>query len=416
MDASATLGRPMRPPLLFVGGVALAFALALAAFYVLMRPSMRDIGVMALSLSFTAGLSIIVGHTAYSREWISRSTRLSWTLLAIYSLSSILTVLNVWVAAQLMFASEHDLILAMVLLFFAAGIAMMLAYFLSLWITGRIVKLRHAATEMAQGHLDARVAIGGRDEIAELACTFNEMAQELEDAARRRRELETLRRDLIAWVGHDLRTPLAAIRAIVEALADGVVEDPAAVHRYLDTAQHHIRSLSTLVDDLFELAQIDAGALQLDRHANSIRDLISDTLEAFSTVADHQGVTLEGSAEPDSDPVVMDIQKIGRVMTNLIDNALRHTPAGGTVRILASGTPEAVQVEVADNGEGIHPEDLQHIFDRFYRGEKSRSRATGGSGLGMAIAKGIVEAHGGHIRVESTVGQGTSVLLNLPRR
>jgi two-component system sensor histidine kinase BaeS len=170
------------------------------------------------------------------------------------------------------------------------------------------------------------------------------------------------------------------------------------------------------VDDLFELAQIDAGALQLDRHANSIRDLISDTLEAFSTVADHQGVTLEGSAEPDSDPVVMDIQKIGRVMTNLIDNALRHTPAGGTVRILASGTPEAVQVEVADNGEGIHPEDLHHIFDRFYRGEKSRSRATGGSGLGMAIAKGIVEAHGGHIRVESTVGQGTSVLLNLPRR
>jgi signal transduction histidine kinase len=416
MDTAVTLRRPLRLPLLFAGGVALAFALALVAFYALMQPSMRDIGLMALSLSLSAGLSIAVGHSAYRRDWISRSSRLSWTLLGSYAVSSILTVLNVWVAAQFMFVSQHDLILATVLLLFAGGIAMSLGYFLSVWITSRIVKLRQAAREMAQGHLDVRVAVGGRDEMSELAGTFNEMAQQLEEAARRRREAETLRRDLIAWVGHDLRTPLAAIRAIVEALADGVVEDPTAVQRYLETAQHHIHSLSLLVDDLFELAQIDAGALELDRHPNSIRDLISDTLEAFSAVAERHGVTLDGSAEPDYDPVVMDIQKIGRVLTNLVDNALRHTPAGGTVQICASGTAEAVQVEVADNGEGISPEDLPHVFDRFYRGEKSRRRATGGSGLGMAIVKGIVEAHGGHIEIESTVGQGTRVCLNLPRR
>lgn len=416
MDSAVTLRRPLRLPVLFAGGVVVAAALALLSFYVLMRPPMRDIGVMALSLSFTAGLSVAIGHTAYRRDWIGRSSHLSWTLLGSYALSSILTVLNVWVTAQLMFVSRHDLILATVLLLFTGGIAMSLGYFLSVWITRRIVKLGQAAGEMAQGHLDVRVAMDGRDEMSELAATFNEMAQQLEDAARKRQEVEALRRDLIASVGHDLRTPLAAIRSIVEALADGVVEDPAAVHRYLETAQHHIRSLSLLVNDLFELAQIDAGALSLNKHPNSMRDLISDTLEAFSAVAERHGVTLEGSAEPDSDPVVMDIQKIGRALTNLVDNALQHTPAGGTVQICASGTTEAVQVEVADNGEGISPEDLPHIFDRFYRGEKSRSPATGGSGLGMAIVKGIVEAHGGHIDVESTVGQGTRVLLNLPRR
>jgi signal transduction histidine kinase len=185
------------------------------------------------------------------------------------------------------------------------------------------------------------------------------------------------------------------------------VEDPETVQRYLNTAQRDIRSLSSLIDDLFEMSQLDAGGIQLELAAGSIADLISDTIESFSEPARRQGITLTGSVSPGTDPVRMDVQRMGRVLSNLVSNALRHTPSGGQVSICAAAVPGGVRVEVEDNGEGICAEDLPHVFDRFYRGEKSRSRATGGSGLGLAIARGIVRAHGGEIGVESTPGIGT---------
>jgi signal transduction histidine kinase len=291
---------------------------------------------------------------------------------------------------------------------------MSVGYFLSAALTDRIVNLGRAADELARGRLSARVTVSGNDEMASLARTFNDMAARLEATAEQQQELDMLRRNLIAWAGHDLRTPLASIRAIVEALADGVVDDPETVDRYLSTARREIRSLSRLIDDLFELAQIEAGGLRLELAPNSISDLISDTMESFSELAARQRVTLEGSAEPGVDPVKVDAQQIGRVLSNLVGNALRHTPAGGTVRIQARRAAAGVQVEVHDTGEGIDAQDLPHIFERFYRGDKSRTRATGGAGLGLAIAKGIVEAHGGEIRVESAPGQGTTLVFQLP--
>jgi signal transduction histidine kinase len=195
-----------------------------------------------------------------------------------------------------------------------------------------------------------------------------------------------------------------------------VVQDPETVDRYLGTARGQIESLSLLLDDLVEMAQINAGGLELERHPNSICDLISDTLEAFSALAERQGVTLEGTASSEADPVVMDVGKIGRVLNNLLENALRHTPEGGSVRVAASPGPDCVQIEVRDSGEGIPAADLPHVFESFYRGEKSRSRATGGAGLGLAIAMGIVEAHGGQIGVESTLREGTRIWFTLPKR
>ena len=402
-------------PLVLAGGVALIIGVSLVIFYSLMQPTVKDIGLLAIYLSITAALSIAAGYGAYLSGLITRMPRLSWTLLIGYILSSVLTLLNVGLTAWLMFLNEHDLLLATVLLLFASGIALLLGHFLSVSMTERITQLNQAAKKVSEGHLDARVPITGRDEIADLAQTFNDMATQLENAAQQQRELDRLRRDLVAWIGHDLRTPLASVRVIIEALADDVVEDPATIKRYLQTAQQQVDSLSVLLDDLFEMAQIDAGGLKLDRRPNSISDLISDTIEAFSVIAKRQGVTLKGSALPEADPVVIDAQKIGRVLNNLLTNALRHTPAGGVIEITTLSKPECVQVEVRDTGEGIDAEDLPHIFERFYRGEKSRSRATGGAGLGLAIAAGIVRSHGGEIGAESHVGQGTRVWLTLPR-
>ncbi len=405
-------------PLRYALGVLLVVALSLAIFYLVMHPPLKDIGLMAGFLSFTALLSFLAGYGAYRLGWMSHGPTLRWMLLGGYALSSLLTFLNVWVTARLMFASQHDLFLATVLLLFASGIAIALGSFYSSALTERINRLDQAAQAVARGDLQVRIPDPGRDELGALARTFNEMASQLQAADQKQHQLETLRSDLIAWVSHDLQTPLTSIRAIVEALADGVVDDPATVQRYLHTSQREIRSLSALIDDLFQVAQLDAGGIPLSKESGSLNDLVSDTLESFSELATKQAVILEGQVAPGVDPVYMDSQRIGRVLNNLVGNALRHTPTGGKIRVQASlATPgeQEVLVEVCDTGEGISPEDLPSVFERFYRGDKSRNRNTGGAGLGLAIARGIVEAHGGKIAVESEPGKGARFYFSLPR-
>ncbi len=398
----------------FVLGILLITALSLGVFKMLMAPPLRELGLMATFLGITALVSVIAGYIAYRLGWMTLSPTLRWSLLGGYTLSSLLTFFNVWFSAQMMFASQHDLLLAIVLLIFASGMAMVLGYFLSSAITNRIYILKDAAEKLAAGNLQTRVLITGRDEVAALANTFNQMAEQLEMVDAKQRELERLRADLIAWVGHDLQTPLASMRAILEALEDGVVDDPQTVKRYLGTAQRDVRSLSVLIDDLFQMAQLDTGGIPLDRAESSLSDLISDTLESFSELALRQGVKLEGSVDSNVDPVMMDTQRIGRVLNNLIGNALRHTPAEGRVNVHAQRTASGVEVRVSDTGEGIRPEDLPHVFESFYRGEKSRSRSTGGAGLGLAISRGIVQAHGGKINVQSESGRGSQFTFTLP--
>lgn len=402
-------------PARFVIGILLIVALSLAFFVLVMLPPLRDLALMALYLGITALISALAGYVAYRMGWINFSPALRWTLLGGYALASILTFFNVWFSAQMMFASEHDLLLAIVLLVFASGMAMVLGYFLSSTITERIHQLKGAAEKLAQGDLKTRVAVNGRDEVAALAITFNQMAEQLQDADKKQRELESLRRDLIAWVSHDLQTPLTSMRAILEALSDGLVEDPETVKRYLHTAQRDVRSLSSLIDDLFQMAQLDAGGFPLQRASASLSDLISDTLESFTELAKQQEITLEGNVDSDVDPIHMDTQAIGRVLNNLIGNALRHTPAQGRVSVWVRRTGKNVEVTVSDTGEGIRSKDMPHVFERFYRGDASRSRHRGaGAGLGLAIARGIVQAHGGDIKVESEIGKGTQFTFHLP--
>jgi signal transduction histidine kinase len=398
----------------WIGGVLIVLILAMILFYILMQPSVNEIGLMALFLSITSLITIMVGYGAYRMGWISNSPRLRWAILATYGISSLLTFINVWLTARLMFASTHDLLLATVLLLFAGGIAMALGHFFSETLTRRIVTLNQAARKIADGQFEVRINVSGRDEMAELAETFNTMAVQLQSASEKQRELDTLRTDLIAWISHDLQTPLASIQAIVEAIADGIVQDPETSQRYLRTAQREIQSLSTLIDNLFQVAQMDAGGLRLDLEANSLSDLISDTLESFSRLAAKKDIRLEGEVQKGVDPVVMDVERIGRVLSNLISNALLHTPEGGIIQIKGTRVDEMIMVSVRDTGEGIQEADLPHIFERFYRGEKSRSRKSGGAGLGLSIVKGIIEAHGGRIYAENVEIGGANFTFTLP--
>ena len=405
-------------PVRLVLGIALIAAVSLGIFQLVMSPPSNELALMALFLGITALVSGLAGYAAYRFGWINLSPTLRWTLLGGYALASVLTFFNVWFSAQLMFASPHDLLLAIILLIFASGIAMILGYFLSSTVTERIMLLKEAAEKLAGGNLQTRVAVSGRDELSALAVTFNQMAEQLQAADRKQRELESLRRELVAWASHDLQTPLASMRAILEALADGIVDEPEMIKRYLNTAQRDVMSLSALMDDLFQMSQLDAGGFPLNQAQSSLSDLVSDTLESFSELAYRESIKLEGHVDADVDPVFMDTQAIGRVLNNLVSNALRHTAVGGEIKVHARRTGTGVEVSVRDTGEGIREQDVPHIFERFYRGDASRSRhaGTGGAGLGLAIARGIVQAHGGNIRVESERGKGTQFTFNIPSK
>jgi two-component system sensor histidine kinase BaeS len=278
-----------------------------------------------------------------------------------------------------------------------------------------ITDVTRAADAVRGGDLSARASESGRDEISRLARAFNEMTARLATAREQEEQLNQMRRDLIAWVSHDLRTPLTSIRARVEALADEVVRDD-EVPRYLASIRADTLALNRLIDDLFDLATADAGGLTLDLMPCEIGDLVSDTVRAMSVVADKRGVALAGAVPEGIEPVIVSPPRIQRVLNNLIGNALAHTPAGGRIDIAAERIDCAVVVSVSDTGEGISAQDLPRVFDRFYRGEQSRRRSEfgAGTGLGLAISRALVEAHHGTISIASEVGKGTTVQFTLP--
>jgi signal transduction histidine kinase len=273
----------------------------------------------------------------------------------------------------------------------------------------------NAVREINTGSLDKRVPVRANDEVGELAAAFNEMVERLQGSFDRERELESARKELFGAVSHDLRTPLASIRAMIESINDGVVSDEETTKRYLKTIQSEVENLSRLISDLFELSQIDAGILALHVESSSIQDLISDTLESMAAQAAERRLRLEGQVDEDISPVSMDSQRVQRVLYNLVQNAIRHTPTDGSISIRAVDIGEAVEVQVADTGEGIRDRDVPKIFERAYRADPARQRDSGGAGLGLSIARGIIEAHGGRIWVETRPGHGSVFSFTLPK-
>jgi signal transduction histidine kinase len=201
---------------------------------------------------------------------------------------------------------------------------------------------------------------------------------------------------------------------MVEALNDGLVTDEETRNRYLKTIRAETVFLNKLIDDLFELAQLDADVVSFEMAPDSLSDLISDTLNTFGPLAKKKEVTLSADVSPDLDPVVMNSSRIGRVLTNLVDNAIQHSQPDGTIRLSAVRDGEEVKVTVSDEGTGFTSEELPRVFEKFYRGESARSRATGGAGLGLAIAAGIIEAHHGRIWAWNREEGGASISFTLP--
>jgi two-component system sensor histidine kinase BaeS len=286
----------------------------------------------------------------------------------------------------------------------ACGVAILLGLILTWQLTDPLRKLKAAAQGIAGGDLSHRVDIKSKDEIGELGRAFNEMAEHLSRA-------EELRRNMTADIAHELRTPLSVIRGNLEAIADGVFpptnENVASIHR-------EAVLLSRLVDDLQELALAEAGQLRIEPELTDLSALIGRVLTNVAPRAKGEGISIVTDLASDLPLISVDSQRIGQVVSNLVDNALRHCPEGGQITVRTKLAGEAVQVDVVDQGPGLSPEELSLVFERFYRGDKTRSRATGGAGLGLTIVKQLVEAHGGRVWVESTEGQGATFSFTLP--
>jgi two-component system sensor histidine kinase BaeS len=295
---------------------------------------------------------------------------------------------------------------ALLLALLAAGIvAILVSLLLSRGVVAPVRILTAVSRRIADGHYGERVQAAGSDELGQLAHSFNQMAEKLE-------QVETMRQQLIGDVSHELRTPLTAIKGSMEGLMDGVL--PATPETYQQIHQEADR-LARLVDDLQELSRVEAGAYSLDIRPAAVSTLLQTTLKRFATQAQSKRIGLCSDLPVDIPPVLADQDRITQVLTNLVGNALQYTPKGGQVTILSTRHGEEIHISVVDTGIGIPAELLPHLFTRFYRVDKSRSRqAGGGSGIGLTIARHLVEAHGGHIWAESGgEGQGSTFTFSL---
>ena len=403
-----------RTSALALSAVLAALTVALAVAFLIFGMGGRDIGLITLYLLLSGSISLALGFGA-SQLGLRSSLGIRYKMALAGVLGSVVALVNVLVTALLMFFSTHDLTLLVVLTLFSLIVSLFFSFAVARSITSSIEKLSEGALKLADGDLSARVSAASKDEVAGLANALNTMAEELEKSFRRQGELEQARKDLIASVSHDLRTPLASMRAMVEAISDGVVSDQATILRYASTLKSEVEHLSTLIDDLFELSRLDSGTIELQLRPSSIEEILDSSLDGMKAQISGRSLNLQSKLEGDIKPVLVDPHKIQRVLYNLIQNAIRHTPADGTIVVEAQDTGQMVRIDVADTGQGIPEDDLDKVFDRFYRGEKSRSREYGGTGLGLAIARGIVESHGGRIWVESRPGTGSRFSFSLPK-
>jgi signal transduction histidine kinase len=368
-------------------------ALAAAAFFALcgapvlalshlLAPQRRRLG--SLSRQFAAGVGVVF----------------------------LLALLAVGAVELLMLISSKDAYVLATLLAFAGALAIYSSWLLTRGIRDDIETVRDALKSLGDGEAaPLSIETGGRDEIAELARAAEEMSVRLAEHEARRSAAERARKDLIAAISHDLRTPLTSLRLLAQGIEDGLL-DPAQVDQgYAEEMGVHVRSLSAMVDDLFELTRLEAGDIQWSIQRVRLDQLVAETVEAMRSQADAKGIAVETRVQSNLAAAEANPEKLQRVLFNLIQNAIRHTPEDGSVTVAAEAAGQAIEVEVADTGSGIPATDRERVFEPFFRGDASRGSA--GSGLGLSICRAIIEVHGGRIWLNST-DRGTRVRFTLP--
>jgi signal transduction histidine kinase len=311
-----------------------------------------------------------------------------------------------------MIINGHDVALLAVIVVAAGALAVVAARVLARGILGDVNAIRDGLTAVGNGERDVRIETVAHDELAELACAANAMIARLRVEEAARDQSDAARRDLVAAVSHDLRTPITSLRLLAEAVGDDIV-DGEVRRGYLERMRTHIDALSALIDDLFELSRLEAGDINWSLEQVPLAELVGETVAAMRVQAEAKGVAMVAEVPDTLLPARANPEKLQRVLFNLIQNAIRHTPADSSVVVRAEPVADRIEVEVADSGDGIAPEERERVFTAFYRSGAEASRTGAGAGLGLAISRAIVEAHGGRIWLPETA-VGTRVRFSLP--
>jgi signal transduction histidine kinase len=388
-----------------------------AVLLLALTPACAVMAAIGGSVPTTVEILLPVGLLALTLAQLADSCRLRLpTLQHRFELGVVLALgqllAAVAVGAAVMFVSPHDAWMTVAILLFAAVVATRAAQLLLRGVERDVGAIRAGLHALERGERAIEIEAHSGRELEDLAHTANRMVATLTAEERARDTADAARRQVIAAVSHDLRTPLSALRLLTEALEDELV-DPATARRYVHTAGAHVRTLGTLVDDLFELACLDAGEVAWSTGAVDLAELVGEACELVRPATEAAGVALSAELPPSLAPADANPDKLRRVLLNLLQNAIHHTPPDGSVAIRAAAANGTVEVEVADTGAGIAPQDRPHVFEPFYRGGDEAARSGPGSGLGLAIARAIVEAHGGRIWLAEAAG-GTHVRFTLP--
>jgi len=392
------------------GFVLLALASALGGLTLALVYGAED-GLLTALFMLASGAPAIAGaHLLADRRAVAGP--LSRQFAAGVGVIVALVALGVSAVALLMFLSSHDALLMVLLLAFSGGLIAYSASVLAAGVMRDLEAVRYGVHAVGEGSRDIRISTEARDEISELADAANRMAARLGASESEREVAEAARRDLVAAVSHDLRTPLTSLRLLAGAVEDELVDENTR-RRYLAQMSGHIEALSGLIDDLFELSRLEAGDIQWSMQQVALDELVAETVEAMRPHADQKRVAVRAEVSALVAPARANPEKLQRVLLNLIQNAIRHTPADGSVTVAAVSNGTTVEVEVADTGEGVAPEERDRIFEPFFRGGEGHSRTGEGTGLGLAICRAIVEAHGGKIWLADSP-TGTRVRFSLP--
>ena len=397
----------MRPVLVSLASLAAGFAAAIAAA-ALLDVADRDALVRVAEVAVPLGLVWLAATHVLAQGRAGGRLRTAYVLGLAGTLG--IALASVVALAEMMFVSRRDAALLASTMAFAAVVGTRSASLLAGGAARQVERVRDGLDGFASGALDVRIEPRGPLELQDLARSANAMAERLEAAGAERDSADRARRELVASVSHDLRTPLTSLILLAEAVRDGVISGSAEVQEATGRMARHAHALSALVDDLFEIARLDAGDVAWSLSQVAVPELLGEAAEAFRPLAAEKRLRFEVSAEAGV-RVQANPEKLQRVLHNLVQNAVRHTPHDGSVTLRARPSEDHVLFEITDTGEGIDPEDAERAFERFWRADAARAGA--GAGLGLSICRAIVEAHGGRIWIEPRAA-GTSVRFTVP--
>jgi len=397
-------------------GAALAIGCALAVCAAVLAVYDAQGALLTLAILAPVGLVTVAG-TRLALDRRPRLGGLRRQALVIAALAFAPLIAAIVLFSKLMFVSAHDALMAAIAALYSAVLGLWAVRLLSRRVLDDVDELRAGLAAVGRGERELTLRTGGRDELAQVAAEVQAMVARLAASEQQRETAEAARRSLIAAVSHDLRTPVTALRLLTDAV-DDEVGDPQTRREYVRRLGVHVRALSALIDDLFELTRIEAGEVAWTMRQVHIDELVHETVAAMAPAARADGVQVRAEIDSALVPARANPERIQRVLFNLIQNAIRHTPADGSVTVRATSAGASVEIEVADSGEGIAADDRERVFEAFAQGADRSARTDGSAGLGLAISRAIVEAHGGRIWIaddDDGGERGARVRFSLPR-